>query len=103
MTLLDRFRTQPQRHPDPAARLAYVGEIPLTERESSRRLRAKMTIARVRKAAVAKLMDPGALGADRARRPRRNGPGEAVSMLRDIALEAFEGVGENEASRRSTR
>jgi len=33
MTLLDRFRTQPQKHPDPAVRLAYVEELPLSEHE----------------------------------------------------------------------
>ena len=34
MTLLDRFRTQPrQKHPDPAVRLAYVTELPLSERD----------------------------------------------------------------------
>ena len=34
MTLLDRFRTQPrQKHPDPAVRLAYIAELPLSERE----------------------------------------------------------------------
>ena len=75
MTLLDRFRTQPQRHADPAARLAYVGEIPLTERDVIAAIAREDEDARVRKAAVAKLMDPAALGADFARRPRRIGPG----------------------------
>ena len=32
MTLLDRFRTQPQRDPDTAVRLAYLAELPMTER-----------------------------------------------------------------------
>ena len=36
MTLLDKFRAQPRdKHPDPSVRLAYVEEIPLTEREAS--------------------------------------------------------------------
>ena len=35
MTLLDRFRTPSrQKHPDPTVRLAYVAELPLSERES---------------------------------------------------------------------
>ena len=63
MTLLDRFRTQPQKHPDPAVRLAHVGEIPLTERELIAAIAREDEDARVRKAAVAKLMDPAALGA----------------------------------------
>ena len=34
MTLLDRFRAQPrQKHQDPAVRLSFVQELPMTERE----------------------------------------------------------------------
>lgn len=94
MTLLDRFRTQPQRHPDPAVRLAHLGEIPLTERELIAAIARDDDDARVRRAAVAKLMDPVALGAicrdDRDESVR----GQAAEMLRDIALEAFEGIAE---------
>ena len=94
MTLLDRFRTQPQRHPDPAVRLAHLGEIPLTERELIAAIARDDDDARVRRAAVAKLMDPVALGAicrdDRDETVR----GQAAEMLRDIALEAFEGIAE---------
>ena len=97
MTLLDRFRTQPQRHADPAARLAYVGEIPLTERDVIAAIAREDEDARVRKAAVAKLMDPGALGAMSRDDRDESVRAEAVSMLRDIALEAFEGVGENDS------
>jgi len=94
MTLLDRFRTQPQRHPDPAVRLTHLGEIPLSERELIAAIAREDEDARVRRAAVAKLMDPASLGAiardDRDETVRD----QAAEMLRDIALEAFEGVAE---------
>jgi hypothetical protein len=94
MTLLDRFRTQPQRQADPAARLAYVGEIPITERDVIAAIAREDEDARVRKAAVAKLMDPGALGPISRDDRDESVRSQAVIMLRDIALEAFEGVGE---------
>ena len=98
MTLLDRFRT-PTRHkdPNPAVRLAYVDEIPLDERELIREIAHEDDNARVRLAAVSKLMDPAALGSiardDRDEDVRR----AAVTMLRDIALEAFEGTAESDS------
>jgi len=95
MTLLDRFRTQGRhKHPDPAVRLAYVEEIPLAERDVIASIAREDEDARVRRAAIAKLMDPAALAAivrgerDDALR------GQAAAMLRDIAVEAFEGVTE---------
>ena len=94
MTLLDRFRTQPQRDPDPAVRLAYVAELPLTEREQIAAVAREDSDARVRKAAVGKLLDPPVL-ADIARDESDDSVREAaVTMLRDIALDAFEGVDE---------
>ncbi len=98
MALLDRFRAQPrQKHADPAVRLGFVQEIPLEERELLAEIAREDPDARVRRAAVAKLMDPAALGgvakgdADEAVRE------QAIDMLRDIALEGFEGVGEAES------
>jgi Domain of Unknown Function (DUF349) len=98
MALLDRFRTQPrQKHPDPAVRLAYVQEIPLDARELLAEIARDDGDARVRRAAVAKLMDPQAL-ASVARHDADEGVrSDAVAMLRDIALEAFEGSGEPES------
>jgi hypothetical protein len=97
MTLLDRFRTQPQRHPDPAVRLAHLAEIPFTERELIASIARDDEDVRVRKAAVSKLLDPVALGVicrdDRDESVRA----AAATMLKDIALEAFEGLGENES------
>jgi Domain of Unknown Function (DUF349) len=97
MALLDRFRTQ-SRHksPDAAVRLAFVQEIPLDERDLLSEIAREDTDSRVRRAAVAKLMDPATLAgvarddADEAVRAQANG------MLRDIALESFEGLGEAE-------
>jgi len=94
MTLLDRFRTQPQRDPDPAVRLAYLAELPMTERDQIIAAARDDEDPRVRKAAVGKLLDPQALAviaredADGAVRDA------ALQMLRDIALDAFEGVDE---------
>ena len=78
-------------------RLAFVEEIPIDDREQLAAIARDDEDARVRRAAVAKLMDPSAL-AEAARADRdeavRN---QALEMLRDIALEAFEGLGEREA------
>ena len=72
MTLLDRFRTQTRhKHPDPAVRLAFVAEIPLDDRELMAAIAREDEDPRVRRAAVAKLMEPAALGARRPRRCRR--------------------------------
>ncbi len=98
MTLLDRFRTQTRhKHPDPAVRLAYVGEIPLDDREMIAVIAREDEDPRVRRAAVAKLMDAAALGAiarDDADEGVRSAAG---AMLRDLALEAFEGTSESES------
>ena len=95
MTLLDRFRSQPrQKHPDPAVRLAYVTELPLDEHDLIMASAREDDDPRVRRAAVAKLMDPPAL----ADIVREDGDetvrAQAIAMLRDIALDAFEGVSE---------
>jgi Domain of Unknown Function (DUF349) len=95
MTLLDRFRTQPQRDPDPAVRLAYLAELPLTERDQIVAAAREDTDARVRKAAVAKLLDPPALAAIARDDADASVRDAALAMLRDIALDAFEGVDES--------
>ena len=62
MTLLDRFRAPSrQKHPDPAVRLAYVSELPVTERDLIVAAAREDDDIRVRRAAVAKLLDPAAL------------------------------------------
>jgi len=94
MTLLDRFRTQPQKHPDPAVRLAYVEELPISESDQIAAAAREDDDARVRRAAVGKLMDPNVLAAI-ARDDVDAGVREsALAMLRDIASDAFEGVSE---------
>jgi hypothetical protein len=98
MTLLDRFRTQPrEKHSDPAVRLAYVGEIPLDDRAQIAAIAREDEDARVRKAAVAKLLDPAVLGQIARDDADESVRGQATAMLRDIALEAFEGVAENDS------
>src|SRR5438093_733170 len=98
MTLLDRFRTQAgQNHPDTAVRLAYVAELPLEERDLIGAVARKDEDARVRRAAVAKLMDSSALAAIALDDADEQVRAQAIAMLRDIALDAFEGVSEAEA------
>ena len=98
MTLIDRFRTQGRhKHPDPAVRLAYVEEIPLEEREVIALIAREDEDVRVRRAAVAKLMDPAALGAIASTDGDETLRAQAAAMLRDIAVEAFEGVTETDS------
>src|SRR5712691_7023414 len=98
MTLLDRFRAQPrQKHPDPAVRLAYVNELPLSEREQIIAIAREDDDARVRRAAVAKLMEPASLAAIARDDADENVRSQALAMLRDIALDSFEGVSESES------
>jgi hypothetical protein len=95
MTLLERFRAQPrQKHTDPSVRLAFVQEIPISERDVLAEMAREDSDARVRRAAVAKLMDPMALAAIAERDADEAVREQAIAMLRDIALESFEGVSE---------
>ena len=97
MAILDRFRAQPrQKHPDPAVRLAFVHEIPMDERDLLAEVARDDEDARVRRAAVAKLMSPPALAAIAAADTDEDVRSQAIAMLRDIALDAFEGLGEAE-------
>ena len=98
MTLLDRFRAQPpQKHADPAVRLAYVQDIPIDDRNLLAEIARDDLDARVRRAAVAKLMDPSALAAIVEADPDPGVRDEALTMLHDIALDAFEGIAEAES------
>lgn len=98
MTLLDRFRTQARdSHPDPAVRQAFVQELPMDQPEALAAFARDDEDPRVRKAAVAKLMDPAALSAVARGDADESVRANAVAMLRDIALEAFEGIGEPES------
>jgi len=98
MTLLDRFRAQPpQKHSDPVVRLAYVQEIPIDERELLAEIARDDVDARVRRAAVGKLMNPSALAAVAEADPDPGVRDGALAMLRDIALDAFEGLAEAES------
>jgi hypothetical protein len=95
MALLDRFRAQSgHKNPDAAARLQFVQELPLDERDLLTEVAREDSDPRVRRAAVAKLMDPVALAAVARADADEQVRVQAVSMLRDIALEAFEGLGE---------
>ena len=98
MALLDRFRTHPgHKNPDAAVRLQFVQEIPLDERDLLGEVAREDADPRVRRAAVAKLMDPVALAAVAKTDGDEQVRAQALSMLRDIALEAFEGLGENDS------
>ena len=98
MTLLDRFRTQPPRkHADPGVRLAYVREIPIYECALLAEIARDDADARVRGAAVAKLMDPSALAVVASSDPAESVRDEALTMLKNLALEVFEGVAQAES------
>ncbi len=98
MALLDRFRAQSgQKHPDPLMRLAFVAEVPIDERDLLASIAREDPDPRVRRAAVAKLIDPAALADVSRADADESVRGQANVMLRDIALEAFEGSGEAEA------
>ena len=98
MALLDRFRTHPgHKNPDAAVRLQFVQELPLDEHELLHEVAREDAEPRVRRAAVAKLMDPAALAGVAKADADEHVRSQALSMLRDIALEAFEGVGEHES------
>jgi hypothetical protein len=95
MAILDRFRTQARhKHPDAAIRLAFVQELPLDERELLVEIAREDADPRVRRAAVAKLLDPAALAGIATDDADEQVRAQAVNMLRDVALEAFEGIGE---------
>ena len=95
MALLDRFRAHPgHKNPDAAARLQFVQELPLDEHDLLSEVAREDPDPRVRRAAVAKLMDPAALAAVASSDADEHVRSQALSMLRDIALEAFEGLGE---------
>lgn len=98
MTLLDRFRAQSRdKHSDPNVRLAFVEELPLSEKEAIAAAAREDDDARVRKAAVAKLMDPATLAVVLREDKDDSVRTQATVMLRDLALEAFEEVGEPES------
>jgi len=99
MTLLDRFRAQSRdKHSDPAVRLAFVEELPLSEKEAIAAAAREDDDPRVRKAAVGKLMDPAILGSINRDDKDESVRAQAGAMLRDIALESFEEVGEAESA-----
>jgi len=98
MTLLDRFRAQPRhKHPDVAVRLAYVAELPLEDREAILSMAREDAEPKVRRAAVAKVLDPLPLSEILKSDSDESVRARALEMLRDLALEAFEGAGEVEA------
>jgi Domain of Unknown Function (DUF349) len=95
MTLLERFRAQPrQKHADPAVRLSYVQELPITEREVLTEIAREDPDPRVRRAAIAKVIDPATLAGVASADTDESVRDQAVAMLRDIALDVFEGVTE---------
>ena len=98
MTLLDRFRAQSRdKHSDPNVRVAFVEELPLSEKEAIAAAAREDDDPRVRKAAVAKLMDPATLAVVLREDKDDSVCAQATAMLRDLALEAFEEVGEPES------
>lgn len=98
MPLLDRFRRQPNwKQEDPLARIAGVEELPLDQQELLITIAREDDDARVRLAAVKKIIDPAVL-ADLARQERDTGVREeAIGIVRDVALGVFENSSEAES------
>ena len=78
-------------------RLAYVETLSIDDREPLASAAREDESARVRRAAVGKLMDPSILALVVRDDPDPGVRAQAMSMLRDIALEAFEETGEAES------
>lgn len=98
MTLLDRFRSQPpQKHPDVSVRLSFLADLPIDDRQTIGSMAREDADARVRRAAVAKLMDVDGLATVARSDTDESVRGGAAEMLRDIAVEAFEGIGDAES------
>lgn len=97
MALLDRFRPQPHAHADPAARLQIVSELPLDDRDTIGAYARDDSDANVRRAAVGKLLEPGLLGTISRGDGDDSVRAQALDMLRDLALEVFEGTTESQA------
>jgi hypothetical protein len=98
MAILDRFRAVPaSKHSDPDVRLAYVEALSIDEHDQLVAAARGDESARVRGAAVGKLMDPSVLALVVGDDPDPGVRASAMSMLRDIALEAFEDTGEPES------
>ncbi|MGE3511763.1 MAG: DUF349 domain-containing protein [Vicinamibacterales bacterium] len=98
MTLLDRFRSQPpHKHPDVSVRLSFLADLPIDDRQTIGSMAREDADARVRRAAVAKLMDVDGLAAVARSDTDESVRGGAAEMLRDIAVEAFEGIGDAES------
>ncbi len=98
MALLDRFRSMPAgKHTNPDVRLAYIEALSIDEREQLAAAALEDDNARIRRAAVAKLMDPAVLAVVARDDADPGVRGAAAQMLRDIALESFEEAGEAES------
>jgi hypothetical protein len=98
MALLDRFRRLPQwKSDDPLVRIAGVEELPLDQQDVLIAIAREDGDARVRRAAVRKIIDP-ALVAETARTDRdETVREEAAGILRDLALGVFENTTEAES------
>jgi Domain of Unknown Function (DUF349) len=95
MTLLDRFRSLPAlKHPDPDVRLEYVEGLSIDERELLASAAREDESPRVRRAAVRKLINPSTLGLVARDDADAGVRAQAISMLRDIALDVFEEAAE---------
>src|SRR5512135_2036031 len=98
MALLDRFRRPPQwKQEDPLGRLAAVEELPLDQQDVLVSIAHEDADARVRRAAVRKIIEPTAV-AEVARTDKDEGVrDEATGILRDLALGVFENTSEAES------
>ena len=95
MKFVDRFRSQPSRtHSDVDVRLTHVAGLPLSDRAAIVAIAREDDDPRVRRAAIGKVLDPEVLGTVLSSDPDESVRERARAMLRDIALDAFEGLTE---------
>jgi exonuclease SbcC len=89
MGLLEKLRPQPRwKHADPSVRAAAVYELGPEEAEALRALAREDADARVRRAAVSRIDDPGVLGDVGRSDPDEDVRAEAIRGLAGLAVEA---------------
>ena len=87
MSLLDRFRSQPEwQHDDPSVRASAVDDLGDDAQDLLTAIASEDADPGVRVAAVARLTDPDALGRIQASEQDERVRDEAAAVLREIAL-----------------
>ncbi len=98
MGLLDHFRAQPRwKHANPAVRTTAVEQLPLDQQDTLAWVAREDRDPGVRIAAIKKVIDPATIAAVSQSDPDARVRDEAVALLVDLALGAFEGTTQAES------